>query len=124
MCRSRRSARCLVASHDGPAHLSMRLDSLDQTRATRMVTQPNGVQVASDSAVPDVQDGVTRLAFQSAGGRTCSARWLLGALVFRRMSRVAICGGIALVVVAGQRCDRVRHVPAELDRGAASTRAC
>lgn len=88
-----------VASHDGPAHLSLRLDSLDQARATRIVTEPNGVQVASDSAVPDVQDGVARLALQSAGVGVLGAM-ALSALVFRRMSRVAICGGLALVVVA------------------------
>jgi predicted phosphodiesterase len=89
-----------VASHDGPAHLSMHLDSLDQGRATRLVTEPNGVQIASDSAVPDVQDGVVRLALQSAGVAVLGAM-LLGALVFRRMSRIAICGGLALLTLVG-----------------------
>jgi predicted phosphodiesterase len=88
-----------VASHDGPAHMSLRLDSLDQGRAEDLVTQPNGVQAASDSAVPDVESGVIRLALQSTGVAMLGAM-LLGALIFRRSSRVAICGGIALVTVA------------------------
>jgi predicted phosphodiesterase len=87
-----------VASHDGPAHMSLRLDSLDPARAERLVTQPNGVQIASDSAVPDVRDGVTRLALQSTGVAVLGAM-LAGALIFRRMSRVAICGGLALMTV-------------------------
>jgi predicted phosphodiesterase len=88
-----------VASHDGPAHMSLRLDSLDQGRATSLVTEPNGVQIASDSAVPDVEAGVTRLALQSTGVAMLGAM-LLGALVFRRSSRIAICGGIALATIA------------------------
>jgi predicted phosphodiesterase len=88
-----------VASHDGPAHMSLRLDSLDQGRAETLVTAPNGVQDASDSAVPDVEAGVTRLVLQSTGIAVLGAM-LAGALVFRRSSRVAICGGIALLTVA------------------------
>jgi predicted phosphodiesterase len=89
-----------VATHDGPAHMSLRLDSLDQARAENLV-KPNGVQIASDSAVPDVQDGVARLAFQSVGVSMLGAM-VLAALVFRRRrwKRVAICGGIALATVA------------------------
>ncbi|HEY2791648.1 MAG TPA: metallophosphoesterase [Micromonosporaceae bacterium] len=89
-----------VASHDGPAQLNMRLDSVDQTRAAQLV-KPNGVQIASDTAVPDVEDGVIRLALQTAGVSMLGAM-VLGALVFRRKrwTRVAICGGIALATVA------------------------
>ncbi len=88
-----------VASHDGPAHMSLQVDSLNQARAKQLVTQKNGVQAASDSAVPDVESGVVRLALQTAGVSVLGAMLLAG-LVFRRMSRVAICGGIALVTVA------------------------
>ncbi len=87
-----------VASHDGPAHMSLQLDSLNQQRAKQLVTQKNGLQAASDSAVPDVEDGVVRLALQATGVSVLGAM-LLGALIFRRMSRVAICGVIALVTV-------------------------
>jgi predicted phosphodiesterase len=88
-----------VASHDGPAHLSLSLDALNQARAKQLVTQKNGVQDASDSAVPDVEAGVIRLALQSTGVAVLGSMLLAG-LVFRRMSRVAICGCIALGTVA------------------------
>src|SRR5215467_6513275 len=89
-----------LATHGGPAGLSMRLDSLDQERATRLLTEPGAVRRASDSAVPDVETGVIRLFLQSAGAAILGAM-LLAAVVFRRTVRVAICGGIALVTVLG-----------------------
>ncbi len=89
-----------LATHSGPAGLSLKLDSLDQARATRLFTEPGAVQQASDSAVPDVETGVTRLFLQSAGAAVLGAM-ILAAIVFRRMSRVAICGGIALATVVG-----------------------
>ncbi len=88
-------------SHDGPAHLSVRLGSLDQGRTRALVADPNGIARASESAVTDVETGLTRLMLQTAGA-TVLAAMLLAALVFRRMSRVAWAGGLALVtVVAG-----------------------
>jgi predicted phosphodiesterase len=89
----------LVASHDGPAHLSLTLNSLDQARTQRLVTEPNGVEKASDSAVTDFGSGVERLALQSTGVAVLGAL-LLGGLVFRRMSRAAMCGALALAVLA------------------------
>ncbi|HKD96386.1 MAG TPA: metallophosphoesterase [Micromonosporaceae bacterium] len=89
-----------LATHGGPAGLSLRLDSLDQQRATRLLTEPGAVRRASESAVPDVETGVIRLFLQSAGAAILGAM-LLGAIVFRRVTRVAICGGIALVTVLG-----------------------
>jgi predicted phosphodiesterase len=88
-----------VASHAGPAHMSLTLDSLNQARAEQLVKDRNGIAAASDSAVPDVENGVIRVVLQTAGVSVLGAM-LLGALVFRRASRVAICGGIALVTVA------------------------
>src|SRR5690349_14755132 len=64
-----------LRSHSGPAHLSVQLQSLDRKRAEAVVTDPNGIQAASQSATADVQRGVIRVAFQSA------ASALLGALV-------------------------------------------
>ncbi len=87
-----------VASHDGPARLNMRLDSLDQTHATALFTDPNAIEDASATAVPDVESNVSRLALQSAGA-TVLVTILLAALAFRRMRRVAICGVMALVMV-------------------------
>src|SRR5215469_5399402 len=54
-----------LASHDGPAHLTVRLDSLDQKRTLALATNPKGISEASQGAVADVQRGVTRLVFQS-----------------------------------------------------------
>jgi len=87
-----------VASHDGPAHMSLNLNSLNQARATKLVTEPNGVQDASDDVVDDVTDGVIRLLLQSAGVAVLGAM-LLAALVFRRSSRVLISGLIALATI-------------------------
>ena len=87
-----------VASHRGPAHLSMRLESLDQKHATELFTNPNAIENASATAVPDVERNVTRLVLQSAGAAVLTTL-LLAALVFRRMRRVAICGVMALTTV-------------------------
>ncbi len=89
-----------LASHDGPAHLSVRLDSLDQQRTLALALDRNGVEKASRGAVGDVERGVVRLLFQAAGAGLLGAL-LLAALVFRNMKRVAICGGLALVTMAG-----------------------
>jgi predicted phosphodiesterase len=91
-----------VASHDGPAHLNMRLESLDQKNAEQLFKEPNAIEAASASAVPDVERNIVRLVLQSAGAAML-ASMLLAAFVFRRMRRVAICGGLALltVVVSG-----------------------
>lgn len=88
-----------LASHAGPAHLSLSLGALNQARAEQLVTRPNGIAEASDTAVPDIEDGLTRLILESVGAGILGAM-ILGALVFRRMSRVAICGGIALAIFA------------------------
>lgn len=89
-----------LASHAGPAHLSVRLGALDQTRTRAIIDEPNGVMRASESAAADVDRGIHRLALQVAGAAVLGAM-LLGALVYRSMHRVAACGGIALAVVAG-----------------------
>ncbi len=89
-----------VASHRGPAHLKMRLEALDQKHATELFKDPNAIENASATAVPDVETNVTRLVLQSAGAAVLTTM-LLAALVFRRMRRVAICGTLALLTVVG-----------------------
>ncbi|OLB66032.1 MAG: hypothetical protein AUI10_04170 [Actinobacteria bacterium 13_2_20CM_2_72_6] len=89
-----------LRSHDGPAHLEVRLDALDQKRAQALVNSPNGITIASQNAVFDVQRGVTRLAFQSAGAAVLGAM-MLASLIYRDMRRIAISGGLALLIVAG-----------------------
>jgi len=89
-----------VATHDGPAHLSIRLDSLDEQRAKRFLQDPRSVRQASDSALPQLERGASRLLIQGAAVAVLGSM-LLAAIVFRRMQRVAICGGLSLAVVLG-----------------------
>ena len=88
-----------IASHAGPAHLTINLASLDTTRTLNLVTRPDGIAVASETAVGDVARGVSRLAWQALAV-TMLGSMLLAALVFRSMRRVAICGGLAALVMA------------------------
>jgi predicted phosphodiesterase len=89
-----------LATHDGPAHLTVRLDALDQKRTLALAADPNGLAKASSGAVTDVERGITRMVFQATGAGVLGAL-LLSAFVFRNTSRVAICGGLALVTVLG-----------------------
>ncbi len=86
-------------SHDGPAHLTVRLDSLDQKRTLALAANPNGLSQASQGAVADVQRGVIRLAFQSAGAAVLGAM-VLSALVYRDSRRIAMSAGLALLTLA------------------------
>ena len=88
-----------LATHSGPAHLSVRLGSLDQNRTKAIIVDPNGVTRASATAVDDVSTGLRRLALQVAGAGLLGAI-LLGAAVYRSMRRVAQCGLTALGVLA------------------------
>ncbi|OLE27602.1 MAG: metallophosphoesterase, partial [Actinobacteria bacterium 13_1_20CM_3_71_11] len=88
-----------LRSHRGPAHLEVHLDALDQKRTEALVTNPNGLNQASQNAVVDVQRGVTRLALQAAAAALLGAL-ALGALIYRDMRQIAICGVVAMVVVA------------------------
>jgi predicted phosphodiesterase len=89
-----------LRSHYGPAHLRVRLDSLDQNRTRAIVTDPNALERASDGAVDDVSRGVRRLVWQVAGASVLGAM-LFGALIYRSVRRVAACGVTALAVVLG-----------------------
>ncbi|GAA4676076.1 metallophosphoesterase [Phytohabitans rumicis] len=87
-------------SHDGPAHLSVSLGSLDRSRTEAIIDDPAGITRASQTAVDDVKQGLIRL-----GMRTVSVAVLfsmaLAALVFRNVRRVAWAGVLALVIVGG-----------------------
>ncbi|GIH13535.1 membrane protein [Rugosimonospora africana] len=89
-----------LASHDGPAHLTVRLEALDQKRTLALATDPNGIAKASSGAVNDVERGITRMVFQATGAGVLGAL-VLSAFVFRNMKRVAICGALALVTILG-----------------------
>ena len=86
-------------SHAGPAHLVVRLDSLDQQRTKDLVTNPDGLTRAGDTAAGDVNTGVRRLALQVAGVSVLGAL-ILGAVVYRSARRIAQCGALALAIVA------------------------
>ena len=89
-----------LSSHSGPAHLSVRLGSLDQRRTEALIDDPASISRASESAVTDVTNGVIRV-----GARTVAvsvlATLILAALVFRRTRRVAWAGTLALSITAG-----------------------
>jgi predicted phosphodiesterase len=87
-------------SHHGPAHLQVRLDALDQDRTRAIVTDPDALERASNSAVSDVNRGVRRLIWQVAGVSVLGAMILAG-LVYRSARRIAGCGATALVLVLG-----------------------
>jgi predicted MPP superfamily phosphohydrolase len=89
-----------LRSHNGPAQLNIDLAALDSARTRALVNDPNGITRASNDAVGDLATGVSRLALQSIGAGLLGAM-ALGALFFRSVRRVAICGGIALAVIAG-----------------------
>ncbi|HEX6497749.1 MAG TPA: metallophosphoesterase [Micromonosporaceae bacterium] len=88
----------LLRSHAGPAHLDVQLESLDRDRAEQLITDPNGVAKASDTAVEDVGTGLTRLILQAAGAGLLGAL-IVSAIVFRDVRRVALSGGLALATM-------------------------
>jgi predicted phosphodiesterase len=88
-----------MRSHGGPAHLSVDLGSLDAARTRELVNEPDGIRRASASASDDIIRGVSRLVWQGTAMALLGAM-VLAALVFRSMRRVAICGGLALFVMA------------------------
>jgi predicted phosphodiesterase len=87
-------------SHEGPAHLEVRLDSLDRIRTEALITDPGSIAQASQSAVTDVREGITRLVMRSTAVAVLAAM-ALATLIYRRASRVAAAGGIALTVMLG-----------------------
>jgi predicted MPP superfamily phosphohydrolase len=88
-------------THDGPAHLKVRLDGLDQSRTEALFTDPSSITRASRNAVQDVRVGVERLVLRATGVGMLGAM-IIATVIYRRMRQVAWAGGIALVVmVAG-----------------------
>ncbi|WP_425566112.1 metallophosphoesterase family protein [Polymorphospora rubra] len=87
-------------SHDGPAHLNVRLGALDQRRTEALIGDPAGIARASQTAVHDVTMGIARLGAQTIAVSVLSTL-VLSALVFRNVRRVAWSGALALVITAG-----------------------
>src|SRR5690606_18666564 len=55
----------ILDSHAGPAHPSVQLGTLDQSRTKALIEDPNGIMKASESAVRDVSEGLVRLGFRT-----------------------------------------------------------
>lgn len=87
-------------SHDGPAHLSVQLGSLDQGRTEALIDNPASINQASRTAVSDVTVGVIRLGLRTVAV-SLLATLALAALAFRNMRRVAWSGGLALLITTG-----------------------
>ncbi len=87
-------------SHDGPAHLTVRLDTLDQDRTFALATDANGLAAASQTAAADVQRGIVLLVERSIVAGLLGAL-VLSAIVFRNWRRVLASLGIAAVTLAG-----------------------
>ena len=85
-------------SHDGPAHLGVRLDSLDESRTRALAASGKFDTVGSD-AVDQLSHGVRRLGMQTAGSAVLGAMILAG-LVFRRRREAAIAGFGAIGIIA------------------------
>jgi predicted phosphodiesterase len=88
-----------LRSHAGPAHLVVRLGALDPKRTKDIIDDPNGVTRAGATATDDVSRGLRRLGLQ-VGGVAVLGAMLLATIVYRSMRRVALCGGLAVGVVA------------------------
>ncbi len=87
-------------SHAGPLHLTINLGSLDRKRAEALVSDPDGIQLASQHAISDLKTGLTSLAIQ-AGLSMLLGALVLNALVFRRFRRIAVAGGLSVLLLAG-----------------------
>ena len=83
--------------HDGPAHLAVRMESLDRARTEQLILDRAGIARASEHAVDDVIDGLVRLGLRTLSVATLTTM-ALAALVYRRMRQVALCGSLALAV--------------------------
>jgi predicted MPP superfamily phosphohydrolase len=84
-------------SHKGPIHLKVSLGSLDQRRTEELIDDPTAISAAGQHAIDDVTGGVLRLGLRALGAAVLCAL-VLSALIFRRASRVAWSGVIALAV--------------------------
>ncbi|GIJ45683.1 membrane protein [Virgisporangium aliadipatigenens] len=85
-------------SHHGPAHLRVRLETLDQKRTQALVKDPAAIEQASDRATEDVARGVRRLIWKTAGASVLGAM-ILSALIYRNTRRVAGAGSVAVLLL-------------------------
>ena len=91
-----------LATHYGPAHLSIHLNALDERRTRELVSNPDSLAHAGDNAIADLKAGLFRLVFQVAGAAVLGGM-LFAAVVYRRIRRVATAGvtALGLLVASG-----------------------
>jgi predicted phosphodiesterase len=89
-------------SHDGPAHLGIRLQNLDEnrTRALAANSSSQSLDRVGQDAVDQLNAGARRLGLQVCGAGVLGAMGLT-ALVFRRRRETLVAGFTALAVLAG-----------------------
>ena len=85
-------------THDGPLHLGIRLETLDEGR-TRALARSGKLDEASADAVDQLSHGVRRLGMQTAGGGVLGGM-AFAALVFRSRRETAVAGFTALGILA------------------------
>lgn len=88
----------ILDSHDGPARLTIRLSELDPERTESLISDPEGVIAASNTALEDFEIGMLRLILSAAGAAVLGAI-LLALLVFRERRRVAWSALVAVLSV-------------------------
>ncbi len=86
-------------THEGPAHLQIRLDGLDQARTQALIDDPASIRRASQTAVSDLRHGVNLLVLHTTGVAVLGAM-AAAFLVYRRVRQVAWAGGLSLAVMA------------------------
>ncbi|MER7004007.1 metallophosphoesterase [Dactylosporangium sp. NPDC000555] len=86
-------------SHDGPVHLRIGLESLDEARTRAFAAKSGNLEQISHDAVDQLSLGVRRLAMQTAGCGILGAM-ILVALVFRSRRETAAAGLVVIGVLA------------------------
>ncbi|WP_020523276.1 metallophosphoesterase family protein [Catelliglobosispora koreensis] len=85
-------------THEGPAHLQVRLDGLDRTRTEALINDPASIRRASQGVAEEARAGINRLVLRTVGVGVLGAM-LAAALMYRRTRPVAWAGGLALAVL-------------------------
>ncbi|WP_432986589.1 metallophosphoesterase [Dactylosporangium sp. CA-233914] len=86
-------------SHDGPVHLRIRLESLDEARTRAFAAKSGNLEQVSHDAVDQLNLGVRRLAMQTAGCGILGAM-ILVALAFRARRETAAAGLVVVFALA------------------------
>ncbi len=54
-------------THEGPAHLQVRLDGLDRTRTEALINDPASIRRASQGVAEEARAGINRLVLRTVG---------------------------------------------------------